>query len=106
RTIISARHDTFKVVCPKPDSPEAWPGRPRLFCPSVKWRRRRGWPEQVVASAGRGRGTREREGAGHSRRFGADHAGTRREEGRGGRKPPREAAIVAGFGSLVARDEQ
>ena len=51
-------------------------------------------------------GTREREGKGHSRRFGADHAGTRREEGREGRKPPREAAMVAGFGSLVARDEQ
>jgi hypothetical protein len=37
-------HDTFKLYA-RAEQPWAWPGNPRLSCPSVKWRRRRGWPE-------------------------------------------------------------
>jgi hypothetical protein len=65
-------------------------------------------PDSPALQRGEGGHTRAGgcgEGEGHSRRFEADHAETHREEGRGGRNPPREAAIVAGFGSPVARDE-
>src|SRR6478672_973565 len=55
----------------------------------------------LASLAGRGRGPCEREGEGHSRRFGKDWgvSGTGRRRGR--RNLRSEAAIVAGFGWLV-----